>query len=189
MSSDITVCIPTISPRNGLLLRALASVAAQTLPADAVAIANDADHDGVWVTRSRAFRMVQTGWIASLDDDDTFHPTHLEDLAACAAETDADYVFSYFETDPPGRDMLGHFGKPFDPAHPHLTTSTVLIRTDLAVQIKLGPPPSEWRVVQDDWMLVIGAVALGAKIMHLPKRTWTYHLHGKHTSGQPHLWA
>jgi len=189
MGSDITVAIPTIRPRNGLLLRAVASVAAQTLPAEALAVANDADHDGVWVTRARAFRMARTRWVASLDDDDEFYPTHLQDLMACAEETGADYVFSYFETDPPGRDMLGHFGRPFDPANPHLTTSTVLLRTDLATQIRLGPPPPEWQAVQDDWMLVTGAVMLGAKIVHLPKRTWTYHLHHQHTSGRPERWA
>ena len=193
MGSGITVCIPTIPPRGELLLEAVGSVTRQTLPADGIAIATDVDHEGVWVTRQRAAVMADTEWVAQLDDDDLLLPEHLEALAGCQAETGADYVFSWFWTDPPGpgkppHDVVGHFGKPFDPERPHLTTSTVLIRRSLLTSIELGPPPPEWEVAQDDWRLVQGACALGAKVVHLPRRTWIYRHHSAHTSGQPHKW-
>jgi glycosyltransferase involved in cell wall biosynthesis len=186
---DITVCIPTIPPRQQLLERALASVWAQTLPPAAVAVARDVDHRGVWVTRTRAIQMAQTEWVAQLDDDDELLSHHLEALAAAAAVHGADYVYPGFHTVPAGaEDMLGWFGKPFDPTTITTTTSTVLIRTELARQIRLGPPDPGWTNAQDDHLLLVGALRLGAKVHHHPERTWNYHHHGAHTSGQPHRW-
>lgn len=190
MSSDLTACISTIPPRDGLLLRALASVSAQTVLPDAVAIAIDRDHDGVWVTRARSVAMADTRWVAFLDDDDEWLPTHCERLLACQAETGADLVYSCFESVPPGWTELGICGPPFDPEHPPATvTITVLVDRQLASTVELGPPDPGWRNALDDQLLLQGALALGAKVAHLPEVTWRYHMDGKHTSGQPHRWA
>jgi hypothetical protein len=190
MSSNTTFCIPTIPPRKALLGRMLGSVFDQTVPPDAVAVAMDTDHDGVWVTRPRAIGMARTRWVALGDDDDWLYPFHIERLLACQRDTGADMVFPWFETVPPDRDPLGHFGKPFDPANPHLSTITVLIDRDLAMSIEWGPPAEGEINANDDWRMVQGAVAAGAKIVHLPERTWRWHHHpGSHTSGRPERWG
>lgn len=189
MASDLTVCVPTIPPRKPLLGRALQSILNQTVLPDSVAIAVDADHDGVWITRARAFTMADTRWVFSLDDDDELLPPALERFLACAAETDADLVYSCFETVPPGGDMLGLCGKPFDPERPPPTvTGTVLVDRQLATSVPLGPPDPSWTVAQDDHFLLHGALALGAKVAHLPEALWLYHHHGVHSSGLPSRW-
>lgn len=190
LRDGVTVAIPTIPPRNGLLLRALASVSAQTVLPDAVAIAVDYNHDGVWVTRKRAIEMAQTRYVAFLDDDDEFLPHHIERLLNCMEEHQADLVYSCFESVPPGWTELGICGPAFDPERPPATvTITVLIDRQLASTVKLGPPDPGWRNALDDQLLLQGALALGAKVVHLPEVTWRYHMDGRHTSGQPHLWA
>lgn len=187
----MTVCIPTIPPRRELLQRALASVWSQTLLPDAVAVAVDNDRDGVWQTRQRGLDMVRTPFLANLDDDDTWDAIHLERLVACLRDHDADFVFSWFESAPnPGFDPLGYFGRPFDPANPHLTTSTILVKTDLAREVGYDHPPEEgWAVAQDDWLFVLGCVKAGARIVHLPERTWRWWVGDhSHTSGRPERW-
>ena len=187
----ITVCVPTIPPRADLLVqRALPSVYRQTLGPDAVAVAVDHDHQGVWTTRQAALEMARTPLVANLDDDDEFRPQHLERLHAWLLDHDADMVFSWFDSAPrPGFDPLGHFGRVFDPLRPHLTTSVILVKRDLAMTVRYDhPPPAEWENAQDDWLFVLGAVAAGARIVHLPERTWIWHVDGHHTSGQPHRW-
>src|ERR671922_2284910 len=76
----VTVVIPSIPPRVDLRNRALASVAAQTRPAHAVALTVDIDRDGAGPTRTRGLMMVRTEWTAFLDDDDELKPHHLEVL-------------------------------------------------------------------------------------------------------------
>jgi hypothetical protein len=189
VGSDVCACIPTIPPRKVFLGRALGSVFDQTVLPDAVAVAVDTDHDGVWVTRARTVAMADTRWVAFLDDDDEWLPHHLERLLACQADTGADLVYSCFETVPPGRDVLGLCGRPFDIEHPPTTvTITVLVDRQLASTVELGPPDPEWTVAQDDHFLLHGALALGAKVVHLPEVTWRYWHHGQHSSGLPSRW-
>lgn len=189
MTSDVTACIPTIPPRKTFLGRALGSVFNQTVLPDAVTVAVDTDHDGVWVTRKRAVLMARTRWVAMLDDDDQWLPHHIERLLACAHEQAADLVYSCFETVPPGRDFLGICGQPFDPDQPPSTvTGTLLVRRELAAAVEYGPPDPKWTVAQDDRFLLHGVLALGGKVAHLPEVTWRYHHHGVHTSGLPSRW-
>ena len=134
------------------------------------------------------FRSAQTPWVAFLDDDDAFKPEHLERLLWCAADTDSDYVFSYFDTTF-CTDPLGHFGKPFDPAAPHHTTITVLVRRELAQSVGFRTDhPDGWTLAQEDWRFTLDCVAAGAKITHLPERTWYWFHHGHNTSGRPDRW-
>jgi glycosyltransferase involved in cell wall biosynthesis len=194
----VTVCMPTIPPRaGGLRQRALASVWAQEYPAAALALAVDTTHAGAWATRQRALEMARTPWVAFLDDDDEWLPQHLARLLWCQQRTrtsdspaGADLVFSWFV--PVGMaDMVGMFGRPFDPARPHTTTSTILVRTGLALEVGFTPPPRQLEPEEstgEDDRFVRGCVALGATVVHLPERTWRYHYHHANTSGRGDKW-
>lgn len=180
---EIGVAIPAHQARltNGMLDRATQSVYAQTLPPAAVSVAVDWAREGAPATRQRALDAVATPWVAFLDSDDMFDPDHLELLARCAEENDASYVYSYWH----GPDILGHFGKVFDPNDPIETTITVLVKTELAKAVGFQALPDRLANTGEDARLTRGCVALGAKIVHLPRRTWTYGMHGGNTSGLP----
>jgi hypothetical protein len=191
----VTAAIPSIPPRaapGGVLGEAVASVLAQTRPAAALAVSIDHRREGVWVMRQRLLSMVATPWIGWLDDDDVWYPSHLQVALDAAAAHDADYVFTWFDGD--RGDHLGHFGKPFDPAAPHHTTMCVVVRAELARQVGFTPPPQ--RDAQgrppahagEDWRFITGCVAAGAKIIHVPQRTWRYRMDGRNTSGLPWNW-
>jgi hypothetical protein len=186
----VTVVIPYHHARStsGMLTRAVNSVEAQTIPRSLILV-EDRGGDGAAITRQRGLEMVTTEWVAFLDSDDEFLPHHLERVMACARETGADYVYPWYEV-VGGRDpMPAHFGRPWDPAAPRLTTIVVLVRTELAQQVgfihpltgQVGVDPSSG----EDWHFVLGCNALGAHIVHLPERTWRWHHHGKNTSGRP----
>lgn len=198
MRKGITVCIPTIPPRKTLLAQAINSVLDQTLPAAAISVAIDTDKEGAALTRDRALQAVQTEWVAFLDDDDAFLPEHLDVLSLAAQETGADYVFSYFTIhDWAGRPLLGNdplesFGKVFDPADPHQTTITTLVRAELAKEVGFAAPaPGMFIHGQrrgEDFEFTLKCVAAGASIVHVPQRTWIWNHHGANTSGMPDRW-
>ena len=186
LQPGITVLIATHPERqtSGLINRAFASVAAQTLQPAAVVIANDLDRLGAGATRRQLLDAVHTEWIAWLDSDDEWGPDHLSKLMQVATETDSVYVFSYFH----GPDPIHHFGRPFNPCTPHHTTMNVLVRTDIAKEVgfqdnEIGPYANE------DWAFITGVARIacerGLRMTHLAERTWTYHQHGQNSSGQP----
>jgi glycosyltransferase involved in cell wall biosynthesis len=195
--------------RNGMLARALDSVLTQSPAVDHVSVAVDRDGDGAAVTRDRALHAVPEwcDWVAFLDSDDTWKPNHIERMLAYAVRHEADYVYSWFMIkDATGREQLGwdpftHFGRAFDPNNPVQTTVTTLVRRELAQKIGFmqpeGMPWSEHteRIVSmptpdghaagEDWRFTLGCMAAGAKIVHLPERTWYWYHHGRNSSGQP----
>ncbi|MCX5253643.1 glycosyltransferase family 2 protein [Streptomyces canus] len=195
--TEITVAIPAHPARvaNGMLDRAAASVKNQLLPVADISIAVDEDGDGAAVTRQRALDAVRTEWTAFLDSDDWFYPEHLKVLAAGARIFKADYVFSYYMVHfPDGKpwpqnDPLGHFGKSFNPQKPHQTTITTLVRTELAKKIGFHEPPPDSVVGGhrggEDWHFTVGCAEAGAKIVHVPRRTWAWVHHGANSSGIP----
>ncbi len=194
---DITVCIPAHPARaaNGMLDRAVQSVKNQLLPAADISIAIDETGQGAAATRQRALEAVRTPWVAFLDSDDLFYPEHLRVLAAGASIYRADYLFSYYmvhgpDGQPwPGNDPLGHFGRPFRNSAPHQTTITTLVRTELAKQIGFHEPPPDSIVGGhrggEDWHFTVGCAEAGARIVHVPRRTWAWVHHHGNTSGQP----
>lgn len=196
--AGITVVIPSIPPRASLLTRALGSVAQQTVQPESIIVEIDHDGDGAPATRDRGLRKVTTEWVAFLDDDDEMKSNHLETLLRCAEIEGADYVFSYYEiVDPSGTPMgdvdyvLGHFGKPFNPADPHQTTITTLVRTKIAQdvgfaldEVNAGHLINGQRV-GEDFLFTLGCVERGAKIVHTPYRTWIWHHDSGNTSGRP----
>lgn len=188
MPSDhgqISVCIPHVPARNDLLGLALKSVMDQTLAPYEICIAADTRKLGAAATRQAALEQASSPWVAFLDDDDEFYSQHLLHLAECASDTDADYVFSYFDRSR-GGDPLGHFGKVFDPAAPHHTTITVLVRRELALQaafVNHDDANPGWS--GEDWRFTLRCVELGAKIVHHPEETWLWRRHQGNTSGMP----
>lgn len=181
-----------------MLGRAVASVMAQDLPAAALSIAADIERQGAAATRDRALRAVRTEWTAFLDDDDQMQPEHLRVLMEAAEESGADYVFSYYTvanadgTLLPHVDPLQHFGRPFDSAHPHQTTITVLVRTELAQEVGFHTPPEgaliDGQKYGEDYAFTVACATAGAAFLHVPQRTWLWTHHGRNTSGLPSRW-
>lgn len=206
MRPGITVVIPSIGAAGGreeVLAAAVASVQAQTVPARDLWLYGDVAHEGPIATRNAGLRCVDTEWTAFLDDDDVMYPNHLATLLDGARGRGADYVFSYFDIiDEHGRvtggDPLGNFGRPFDPASPHQTTITVLVRTELAQQVGFRAPQGEQIEGQrwgEDFQFTVDCVAAGASVVHVPRRTWGYRHWGYgvrgragNTSGDPTRW-
>lgn len=201
----IGVIIPSIPPRRPLLLRALTSVARQTLAADQVSVAVDLEQVGAPATRQRALRGLSANidWVAPLDDDDEFMAWHLEALAEHAQETGADYVYSWFELVSPGGMSYGdhdpvfpptHFSNPFDPDDPIETTITILIKRELLEAVggyvALDRPAeyAKGASTGEDRNLTLRCIEAGATISHLVRRTWRWHHHGRNTSGRPDRW-
>jgi hypothetical protein len=169
--------------------RAVGSVLGQTLPAAALVVVQDLARVGAAATRDRGLRKVTTEWVAFLDSDDQFKPEHLAELAACAEETGADYVYSWYLPIGFGSDPLPHFGKVFDPTRPTQTTITTLVRTELAQTVGFREPPPGATIggerYGEDFQFTVECIEQGAKIVHLPKRTWLWNCHGANSSGQP----
>lgn len=190
-SKTVTAVIPTIPPRMKTSLpKALQSVITQTHPVAGISIAVDTERRGAWHTRGRALAGAKSEWVAFLDDDDHWYPQHLERLLWQAEQTGADYVFSWYDLGvncagrDGGYDPLGHFGKDFDPANPHHTTMNVMVRTELAQAVGFTAPEDGALVGDEDWRFILGCVEVGAKIVHLPERTWSYNCYGN-TAGLP----
>ena len=191
--------IPTIPERAELLTRAVASVTAQTLQPDEIAIAVARPDEPAWSTRQRALDMVTADFVACLDDDDEFLPHHLERCAAWQADTGADWqadtgadvVFPWFEvvggTDP----FPGEFGTPWDPEHPRETTTVIFARRTAMVAVGGYRFADGDRLADgshragEDSDLIKRMNAAGCRISHLPERTWRWHHHYGNTSGIP----
>ncbi|MEU7240337.1 glycosyltransferase family 2 protein [Streptomyces sparsogenes] len=187
--SGITVVIPThpARVRNGMTKRAIGSVLGQTLPAESIVVEHDLARAGAPATRDRGLRKVVTEWTAFLDSDDQLKPVHLEKLMDCAVETGADYCYAWYEPVGFGSDPLPHFGRRFDPEQPTQTTITILVRTELAQAVGFRQPP-EGALINgerfgEDFLFTVECIQAGAKIVHLPMRTWLWNLHGGNTSG------
>lgn len=186
---DVSVVMPTHPARvtNGMTKRAVGSVLGQSRPVSAIIVEQDLTRQGAALTRDRGLRKVTTPWVAFLDSDDQFKASHIKDLLACAEETGADYVFSWYEPIGFGADPLPHFGKVFDPENPTHTTITTVVRTELAQEIGFldRRTPDQSMASNEDMLFTLGCVRAGAKIVHLPKRTWLWNYHGGNTSGHP----
>lgn len=185
MRNAITVVIPTIPGREEDLQRALDSVSRQTLPAASVVVVKDTEGRGAAATRHEGLMAVQTPWVAFLDDDDWFAPIHLEHMLTHALETGADFVYSWFQTVPPGLDPFPptHFANDFNPADPIETTITTLVRTGIAKQVGFRALERGETNSGEDRFFTLGCLALGARISHLKERTWYWNMHGRNTSG------
>lgn len=192
---DITVAITAHPPRltNGQLLRALTSVMNQTMQPSAITTTVDLYRQGAAITRNRAWRMADTSYIAFLDSDDEFLSCHLECLAEHAIETDADFLYPWFEvkggTDP----FPDFFGKEWDPSSPHQTTITGLWKKSALEKIDGFPEPGNGvdafsNRAGEDYLAVRNLNDMNGKIVHIPARTWIWHHHHNNTSGLSDRW-
>lgn len=196
-SSGISVIVATVIPRKTMLARAVDSVLKQTLPPAAIHVAYDPGDFGGALNRQRALEKVTTEYVAPLDDDDEYLPQHLELLAAEIERTGADLVYPWFEvmggTDP----FPWAEGKSWDNDEPHQVPVTWLARTETIKAV--GGFAGEWDVTQaedpgvdalghragEDYRLILRLVQVGAKIVHLPVRTWLWHHHSANSMGLP----
>lgn len=206
LSPGITVCVPTIPPRVKLYERAIRSIgeAARCMPSGVpvqTVVSADVGRCGAAVTRDRALRLVTTEWVAFLDDDDEMDPCHLRQLWLAAYEHKAEYLWSRFRIGlpdgqtRPGPSPLG--AGTFDQwndAQPAQTTITTLVRTALALDVggfDQGPPEGDssneidGQRAGEDWLFTLACRDAGATFRHVPLVTWTWHHHGKNTSGLP----
>lgn len=198
---DVAVVIPAhpARVRNGLLARAVGSVWQQTVVPRGISLAIDIQRDGAPATRQRALDAVPwwdaggPAWVAFLDSDDYFLPTHLEDLVRHAEETEADFVYSWFKLEINSGQVIEkdlifpdtHFTNPFDPADPIETTITTLVRTNLAKSVGFKALDRGEANTGEDRFFTLGCLSAGAKISHLVKKTWIWSHHGMNTSGLP----
>jgi glycosyltransferase involved in cell wall biosynthesis len=114
---DVSIIIPTYN-RPKLLKQTLDSVLAQTVaPREIILVDNGTTDDsralleaaysgavtylkvpsqGVQAARNAGIAQAQGAWIATLDDDDLWHPDYLEHVARAAADGRADLVYCDF---------------------------------------------------------------------------------------------
>lgn len=190
--------------RNGMLAQATGSVYAQTLLPDAHIVVIDVDKEGAAATRQKALMAADTDFVAFLDSDDVFLAKHLEWLMKHQAETDADFVYSWFKilqqfTD--GRTSIleedtvfpvTHYLNPFDPENPIETTITTLVRTELAKEVGFKEIERGLNNTGEDRYFTLGCMAAGAKISHLVRKSWLWRHHALpdgtpgNTSGHTH---
>lgn len=202
-STDITVVTPSIAGRAVMLERAKNSVERQTmLPAQHIVYV-DEEGAGAAFARNAALAMVDTTYVAFLDDDDEFLPHHLEALYRAIVTEDADLAYPWFSV-PNGHDPLqvpvggmriSPLGVPFgqEQADYILSTGnfipiTVLARTDQVrkaggFQDFPGRMPNS--ATCEDWYMWRCMLENGCKFVHVPAVTWLWHHHGGNTSGRP----
>lgn len=181
----ITPCHPQRAMPSGTLHRAINSVRGQLLPPESMIVEMDLCGAGAAVTRDRALRRVTTDWVAPLDSDDWFKPNHLSALLTHARETGADFVYSWYELvseHPDGTAKFWgdvdpvmpptHFANDFDPSSPVETTITVLMRTELALQVGYAALNRGEANSGEDYGMVLGMVRMGGTVSHLKQRTW-----------------
>lgn len=186
----ITVCVPSIPVRGHYLGRALTSIAGQVRPADAVSVVVDRERNGAAVTRTRALDAVRTDVVTFLDDDDTMNPDHLLRLESFMIDTGADFVFSWFDVVGGLDPFPQHFGRTWNPDDPTHTTVVTMVRTELAQSVGFVSPENGDGAggSGEDWNFTLGCLAAGAKIMHLPERTWKWYHNTGNTSGRSDRW-
>lgn len=189
---SITVGIITHPPRisNGLLDRALTSVWKQTRVPEQISIRVDTNKVGAPTMRQTLLASVRTKWLAWLDSDDEFLPHHLQTLLGVAEATGADYVFSMYQVIG-GTDPFEHEnGAPFDYDNPRQTTTTILVKSELAKECGYarGDDPTGGGGMGEDWRFTCNAMDAGAKIVCVPNVTWLWHHDSENTSGSPSRW-
>lgn len=188
---NVTIVIPHIPVRTKLLTRALGSIMTQTvMPADIIVV-TDAQHDGAAMTRNRGLSMVETEYVAFLDDDDWLYSDHLEQCMWEIREWNADVVYPWFDV-VNGTDPLGMFGKPFDPEHLKISNYipvTVVAKTATLRDVGgFTPHPDAAGHPNEDWGCWLAVHNAGGKIMHTPHRTWTWDHSTGNTSGRGDRW-
>lgn len=194
MYSDISIVITSVGrPRHPMLRRAIDSAMRQTLEADAIIVSVDTERRGAAQCRQNGLEMVRTPFVAWLDDDDELNPEHLEVLKAEMIRTKADVVYPWFDVIGGSDPFPMHEGKPWNNDEPIQFPITYLARTEGIstaggwVEVEEGEFHPDGNRAGEDWRLELNLVKIGAKIVHLPQRTWKWHhdTTGGNSSGLP----
>lgn len=194
---SVTVVIPhvPVPERETKLQRAISSVQHQTQRADEILVCPDHNHDGPGATRTRGLANAKSDWVVYLDDDDWLHPEYIERCVAFAKAENADLVYPWFSVNGGTDPFPKFFGKPWDSSDPHIFPVTYLVRKSIALQAGGFPTIAEmgdawaeqWNGSTnrggEDWHALLRLIGLGAKIVHLPERLWTWDHLGTHYSG------
>jgi hypothetical protein len=195
---SIAVLTPSLPEREDMLAEAIGSVQAQTTKPSAHLIGIDYSRVGIGRMLNQIASGAEADWLARLDDDDLFHPTHLEVLAS--ASDGADVVYSWCDVAPRAPDegtvpvpsVLGPTGwvpnQEFDEdllRRRNYIPATALIRKTLWEQLGgwrlpgygVGEAPRS-PAATEDWDFWIRALDAGARFCCVPEVTWTYRYHG-----------
>jgi hypothetical protein len=192
---SVTVVIATIPPRAVMLERAVASVAAQTVPAH-ILIAPDSGRTGSAETRNRALAEVITEWMLFLDDDDQLMPNAVQLLTEAQQDTGADVVSgAAWIPQRPGHAEPVTAPEPGWIAPEAVTARSVLHVTSL-VQVSLAREAGGFTfrrdpgtgMMLDDYGFYCGLAAAGAQFWRIPETVLIWNVHGANTSGSPLRW-
>lgn len=204
---DVTIVITTIAGREGMLRRALQSVAAQRVaPLDTVVL-NDINRQGAHVARNTALEYVKTDWVAWLDDDDELLPNHIQVLVRGANKSRADMVFTYPEfvggvdplavADPIANVFIATpINVPWDASaewslrtHGNFIPVTYMVKTAAVRAVGGFPAPYSFDAPAsrdcEDYGLLLKLLDAGYRFHHVcGVRTWRYHYHDANTGGR-----
>ena len=187
----ISVVTPTSGRRPAMLAETVASVRAQTVPPLEHFVVDDGSFsvgpmEGVTVVqverggpgpaRNAAIAQARGEAVALLDDDDVWHPHHLETVWAAMQETGADVVYADCVVEN-RRDGYGFEVRDFDgPAlleRNFICLPATLVRT--SALRAAGGFPDEPR--GQDWSLWKTMHLMGMSFLHVPVVTVTYRFH------------
>jgi glycosyltransferase involved in cell wall biosynthesis len=178
-----------------MLQRAVASVAAQTVPAGLL-IETDPGRTGSAATRNRALARASADFILCLDDDDLLMPNAVQVLLEAQAETGADVVSgaAWIPQRPGHREPVatpspGWIAPEAVTARSVLHVSS-LVRTSLAreaggFQFRSDPGTG---MLLDDYGFYLALAEAGARFWRVPETVLIWNVHGKNTSGKPSNW-
>lgn len=178
---DLTVIIPTVAGRGELLMEAVHSIEAQTLPPLGFKVATDHELAGPHAPLNELARGVYTTWLFRLDDDDLLDPDHFEVLSHWL-DDDADIVYTFCRIEGGGDDHPpGQFQDRWQAEYgwDYLRTtnfipSAAAIRTSLWRELGgLRDHPFE------DWDFWVRALDAGARFRCVPAVTWTYRMNAE----------
>lgn len=164
----IAALTASIPERAHLLADLRASVCAQTVPPGLHLVGVDHARRGPAVVRNELAQAVPSGWLAFVDDDDLWHPTHLETLLAHSEGVDVVYSLAEIV----GRPGWDPQQEAFDERRlrrVNYIPLTGLVRAELFHAVG-GFPDTGY----EDWGLWLGLLDHGARFRCVPERTWTY---------------
>lgn len=193
----VAVVIPTITGREHLLERAMASVQAQTRFPDQVIVETDPNRTGAAATRNRALERVTADLVAWLDDDDELLPMHLATCVRAVREgrPAPDLVYPVPRmvggSDPTAVSHQGQLRLPWGlrwsaehEAHLRRNGSfipmTHLVRTDLVKRIggfRDGYTLDNGRYRGEDEDYLLRLLDAGARFEHVNRKTWKWYSH------------
>jgi glycosyltransferase involved in cell wall biosynthesis len=163
MPEAISVITATISGRENLLQRAIASVQAQHYaPIEHLIMLDQNRIGGAKIKNILAARAIGD-WLVFLDDDDELFPEHLQKLIFHAADYDVIYSYSSGNT---------RYNLPFTENGllvDSIVSHTAIVRKSLFLNVGGFPEENGY-----DWEFWKRALRLGARFKCIPEATWHY---------------